>query len=199
MSLHHVLYTGSIPGAEYPVTFWNLLVEIEFAPHLTPEALDRLRNSVSEDMEAVIAQSIGPHVREGSSCVDIYDWLGLGEDGPIFPLLAGESLRLFTHLADIEELLERTAQTTALSEIAYDPRGRAYEIDFEVRLIRREELDNTRTAPMPDPALVIENDMRLTLSSLEKALTSIARRVRSIPIREPQPASPDSLGGGDGE
>jgi hypothetical protein len=60
----------------------------------------------------------------------------------------------FTCQLDIEEMVEKLCQGTDLAQIAYDVRGRAYDLEVAIEYHRRPHLDGTRTASMPDPRKV---------------------------------------------
>ena len=100
---------------------------------------------------------MGPyaHVAASPHIVAVH---GRGRDTPLFPMVAGR--RRFTCNLDVEEAVEQFCADTDLAKLAYDARGRAYELGVNIDYRRRPACDGERTARMPSPAKVARADRR---------------------------------------
>jgi len=150
MSLHEPHDVGSTAD-EAPEVVWEVLVEVEFDPKLSAAEIDRVQAKLWERLNEAIRKTVGPHAHHPASPL-ITAVNGRGEDTPLFPVVAGR--RRFTCNLDVEEAVERTCAATDLAHVAYDARGRAYELGVAIRYGRRPDLDGGRTARMPSAAKV---------------------------------------------
>jgi hypothetical protein len=155
MSLHEPQRVGSIAD-EAPEVVWNVLVEVEFDPRLTAADLDRVQAGLWERLNDAIHESVGPHVRMASPV--IIPVHGRGKDTPLFPMVVGR--RRFTCNLDVEEAVERLCADTDLAKLAYDARGRAYELGLSIDYRRRPARDGERAARMPDAAKMARVERR---------------------------------------
>ena len=147
MSIHHIVNVGSTPH-EAPESVWEILVEVLFNPKLSAAEIEHLQTELWERLEETIRETLGPHAY-GNSGADVTTVRGRGENTPLFPIIAGDTR--FTCNLDVAEMVERTCQGTDLAQVAYDVRGRAYELGVEIDYLRRPRLDGTRRAELPDP------------------------------------------------
>jgi hypothetical protein len=155
MSLHEPQRVGST-GDEPPEVVWNVLVEVEFDPRLTAGDLDAIQARLWERLNDAIHDSVGPHVRMASPV--IVPVHGRGEDTPLFPMVAGR--RRFTCNLDVEEAVERQCADTDLAKLAYDARGRAYELGVSIDYRRWPACDGQRTARMSRTARIASTARR---------------------------------------
>lgn len=166
MTLRRPLNVGSTQH-EAPEAVWEALVEVDFDPTLSADRMGELQETLWERMEALVQEVLGPHLRDRTRCT-MSGLRGRGADTPLFPLVAGGSR--YTSNLDVVEELEHAAVPADLRQIAYDARGRAYELDVEIEYLRRPELDGTRRAPMPDAVRV---------ARVNAQRTRTARRIRA--------------------
>jgi hypothetical protein len=155
MSLHEPQRVGSTAD-EAPEVVWNVLVEVEFDPRLTATDLGAIQARLWERLNDAIHETVGPHVRMASPV--ILPVRGRGEDTPLFPMVAGR--RRFTCNLDVEEAVERQCADTDLAQLAYDARGRAYELGVSIDYRRRTARNGGRRVRMPDVARVVKADRR---------------------------------------
>jgi len=148
MSIREPQNVGSTTD-EAPEVVWDVLVEVEFNPNLSAEAINELQSKLWDRLNDAIKRTVGPHAHHPATPL-ITAVNGRGEDTPLFPLVAGR--QRFTCNFDVEEAVERTCSGTDLSKHAYDARGRAYELGITIQYHRRPECDGVRAARMPRPA-----------------------------------------------
>jgi hypothetical protein len=134
-----------------------VLVEVEFDPRLSAAEIDAIQAKLWDRLNDTIRKTVGPHTHSPASPL-ITAVSGRGEDTPIFPVVAGR--RQFTCNLDIEEAVELTCGQTDLAKLAFDARGRAYELGVAIQYNRRPELDGVRTAWMPRPTKVARTERR---------------------------------------
>jgi hypothetical protein len=150
MSLHEPHDVGSTAD-EAPEIIWEVLVEVEFDPKLSAAEIDRVQAKLWARLNDAIRRTVGPHAHHPTSPL-VSAVNGRGESTPLFPVVAGR--RRFTCNLDIEEAVERVCAETDLASVAYDARGRAYELGVAIRYGRRPDLDGGFTARMPSAAKV---------------------------------------------
>lgn len=150
MSLHRIGRVGSTPH-EAPESVWELLIEVLFDPKLSAVEIVHLQTELWERLEETIQETLGPHAY-GNSGADVTAIRRRGENTPLFPIIAGDTR--FTCNLDVAEMIETICQQTDLAQVAYDVRGRAYELGVEIEYLRRPHLDGTRRAELPDPKMV---------------------------------------------
>lgn len=156
MSLHEPQRVGSTAD-EAPEVVWNVLVEVEFDPKLSAADIDAVQAKLWDRLNDVIRTTVGPHTHVNASPL-IVAVNGRGEDTPVFPMVAGR--RRFTCNLDIEEAVERLCADTDLARLAYDARGRAYELGVAIQYRRRPACDGERRARMPSAAKVARVERR---------------------------------------
>jgi hypothetical protein len=145
VSIRAPVPSGAHPAGP-PCAVWQLVVEVEFDPRLTPEEMDRTRRALGEAIVFTVEGLAAPF-RAG---VDLLEVDGRGRDTPLFPLVVGGTR--FTTDAEVRELAERScARGTDLGEVAYDAAGRAYELDVAVVYRQQPALDGRRRAALPSP------------------------------------------------
>lgn len=147
MSFHNPTTVGSEPD-EAPAATWEVYIELEFDPRMTPEQIKELDERLFDGLQGLVRETVGPYV-VGRPDAWVNDIRGCGRETPVFPMIAGAAR--FTCDMDVEEAIERAAHGTPLAEIAYDACGRAYEVGALPQYIRRPTLDGERRADMPDP------------------------------------------------
>lgn len=147
MSLHNPMCVGSEPN-EAPAATWEVYIELEFDPRMTPEQIKDLDEKLFDGLQDLVRDTVGVYV-VGRPDAWVYDIRGCGRETPVFPMVAGAAR--FTCDMDVEEAIEGAGRGTPLAEIAYDACGRAYELGAQPEYIRRPELDGERRADMPDP------------------------------------------------
>jgi hypothetical protein len=160
MSIREPQNVGSTTD-EAPELVWDVLVEVEFDPNLSAGEIDAIQSKLWDRLNDAIKKTLGPHAHHPATPL-ITAVNGRGEDTPLFPLVAGR--QRFTCNFDIEEAVERTCGGTDLSKLAYDARGRAYELGIAIQYQRRPEFDGARTARMPRPAKVAHAERRRATS-----------------------------------
>ena len=156
MSLHEPQRIGSTAD-EAPEVVWNVLVEVEFDPKLSAADIDRLQAKLWDRLNDTIRNTVGSHVHVAASPL-IVPVNGRGEDTPVFPMVAGR--RRFTCNLDIEEAVEQSCADTDIAKLAYDARGRAYELGVAIQYKRRPACDGQRTARIPSAAKVARTERR---------------------------------------
>lgn len=169
MSLHRISYVGSTPH-ERPESVWEVMVEAEFNPALSEDELAALQEAAWERLGRAIHEVLAPFVM-GNPGTHVSDVRGRGEETPLFPMIAGDTR--FNSSLDMVEAVEVACQRTDLAHIAYDARGRAYELGVEIAYQRRPELDGVRRAALADAAAVEEVTRRRAEES--------RRMARSLP------------------
>jgi len=137
-----------------------VLVEVEFDPRLSAGEIDAIQGKLWDRLNDAIRTTVAPHAHHAAS-PEITTVGGRGADTPVFPMVAGQ--RQFTCNLDIEALVERTCGETDLAKLAYDARGKAYELGVWIEYRRRPEFDGVRTAWMPRPAKVAKTERRRAL------------------------------------
>jgi hypothetical protein len=150
MTLHRPLRTGSTEHEPAEVVF-EILAEVQFDPRLSADDLAALQDELWRRLNETIRKTVGRHVHQLGEAM-IRGVHGRGETSPLFPLVAGDAR--YTCALDIVEQIETLCRPTALSRIAYDARGRAYELDVTVQFIRRAEHDGQGLAELPEPGAV---------------------------------------------
>lgn len=156
MSLHEPQRVGSTAD-EAPEVVWNVLVEVEFDPKLSAADIDAVQAKLWDRLNDAIRATVGPHTPVNASPL-IVAVNGRGEDTPVFPMVAGR--RRFTCNLDIEEAVERLCADTDLAKLAFDARGRAYELGVAIQYNRRPACDGERRARMPSAAKVARVERR---------------------------------------
>jgi hypothetical protein len=156
MSLHEPQRVGSTAD-EAPEVVWNVLVEVEFDPKLSAAEIDKIQARLWNRLNDAIGKTVGPYAHVAASPV-VTAVKGRGEDTPVFPMVAGR--RRFTCNLDIEEAVERLCADTDLAKLAYDTRGRAYELGVAIQYKRRPPCDGERRARMPSAAQVARVERR---------------------------------------
>lgn len=154
MSIREPIPVGSEFG-EYPQALWELLVDVEFDPGQTADAMaEQQRAFWDQIIEAVEGAGVAGDVQ-----VEVMAVRGRGETTPLFPMVVGSAR--YTSALDIVEVVERLCQEqTQLSSVAYDAAGRAYELDVEICFRRRPEHDGQRRAELPRLSEVAAVDWR---------------------------------------
>jgi hypothetical protein len=154
MSIREPIPVGSEFG-EYPQTLWELLVDVEFDPTQTAEAMaEQQRAFWDRIIEAVEGAGTAGEVQ-----VEVVEVRGRGKATPLFPMVVGSAR--YTSALDIIEVVERLCQEqTQLGSVAYDAAGRAYELDVEICFRRVPEHDGQRRAELPRPSEVAAVDRR---------------------------------------
>lgn len=142
MTFSHPTRVGSAPN-EAPEVVWEILVEVEFAPELGAQEVSVLQDILWGRLDTAIRETLGPYLH-GHPGLEIYDVDGRGEETPLFPVVAGEAR--FTCNLDVLEVMEARCRGTALQEMAFDARGRAYEMGARIEYLRRPEHDGARVA-----------------------------------------------------
>ncbi len=153
MTLHNHLQGGSTPHEAPEMTF-EVEVNVPFDPRLDARRMKALGDRMWERLRQVLREEIRPFL-SGRPDPDVTARRGLGEETPLFPMVAGESR--FTMPLDVSEQVARYCAGSDVSRIAHDALGRAYELDVEVTFLRRPQHDGERTAPLPDPDEVEAN------------------------------------------
>lgn len=156
MSLQEPHNVGSSLN-EAPEVVWDVLVEVEFDPKLSAAEIARIQAKLWERLNEAIRKTVGPHAHHPASPL-VTAVNGRGESTPLFPVVAGR--RRFTCNLDVEEAVERVSAATDLARVAYDARGRAYELGVAIRYGRLPDLDGGRTARMPSAAKVARAESR---------------------------------------
>jgi hypothetical protein len=156
MSLHEPQRVG-LTADEAPEVVWNVLVEVEFDPKLSAAEIDEIQARLWDRLNDAIGKTVGPYAHVGASPL-VVAVNGRGEDTPVFPMVAGR--RRFTCNLDIEEAVERLCAETDLAKLAFDARGRAYELGVAIHYRRHPSCDGERRARMPTAARVTRTERR---------------------------------------
>lgn len=154
MSIREPIPVGSEFG-EYPQTLWELLVDVEFDPTQTADAMAERQRAFWDQ----IAEAVEGAATAGEVQVEVVEVRGRGKTTPLFPMVVGSAR--YTSALDIIEVVERVCQEqTHLGSVAHDAAGRAYELDVEICFRRLPQHDGKRRAELPRPIEVAAVDRR---------------------------------------
>lgn len=142
MTFRRPLRVGS-PEHAHLEAVWEVLVEVAFVSEASASTVDALQDRLWERLNSTVREVLGPYVH-GAPGVEVYDVRGRGGDTPLFPMVIG--CASFTSDLDIVELVERGCAGTELVGMAFDARGRAYDLKAQIEYIRRPEHDGERAA-----------------------------------------------------
>lgn len=147
MSTQHVSNVGTTEH-EPPEMVWEVLVEVSFNPRLTAEHVEKLHNKLERQLNRLVRDTLGSNQFDGGLVATVSSLRGRGEETPLFPLVAGNAR--FTCNLDVVQMVERLCHESDLRELAFDARGRAYELEPEIVYVRHPERDGQAAARMPD-------------------------------------------------
>jgi len=127
---------------------WEVLVEVSFNPRLSAEDVEKLHNRLEGRLNKLVRDTLGSNQFDGGLVATVSSLRGRGEETPLFPLVAGNAR--FTCNLDVVQMVERLCHESDLRELAFDARGRAYELEPEIVYVRHPERDGQAAASMPD-------------------------------------------------